>query len=212
MCGRFYVADDEQNELLAALIREASRRQQALTGQVSIATGEVLPSATVAALVRGKSGGEAAFPMQWGFHLEGKRGLLINTRSETALQKPLFRASMLERRCLIPASWYYEWETRDGQQSLLDVPAPARNARKVKYAIRPKQAGLMYLAGIYRYEAESPLPVFSILTREAAPGIAFIHPRMPVIFLEEHCAQWLHRDADPERVLAVCQTEMTAKA
>ena len=51
--------------------------------------------------------------------------------------------------------------------------------------------GLMYLAGIYRYEADRRLPVFSILTRAPAPEIAFIHDRMPVIFSEANCRAWL---------------------
>ncbi len=69
---------------------------------------------------------------------------------------------MLWRRCLIPASGYYEWEKRGKE--------------KIKYAIRPEGARLLYMAGIYRIEKGAP--VFTILTREVALGIAFIHDRM----------------------------------
>ena len=148
--------------------------------------------------------------------------LLINTRSETALDKPLFRQSMQERRCLIPCSWYFEWEIRDAQQSLLAGmpalqigPAPkgkAKHPTKIKYAIRPKTQGIVYLAGIYRYEENQKLPVLSILTREPAPEIAFIHDRMPVIFSEENHALWLDRSKDPKEILKLCEKEMAYRA
>ena len=198
MCGRFYVEDDEKNELLAALIREASRRREKLTGEAGIATGEVLPSATVAALAVGKTG-QGAYPMQWGFTRPGGKGLLINVRSETALEKPMFRESMLRRRCLIPASWYFEWQ------------AAEEGRGKTKFAIRPRKDGLMYLAAIYRYEENRRLPVLSILTRDAAPGIAFIHPRMPVIFSEKARDAWLDGSAEPGGLLRACETDMACR-
>ena len=69
MCGRFFVEGESENELLARMIDEASRRQRALTGESTIATGEVFPSSTVAAMTVGRSGDIGIFPMQWGFHL-----------------------------------------------------------------------------------------------------------------------------------------------
>ena len=120
MCGRFFIAEEGEDELLNMMIEEASTRQQAIIGESTIARGEVFPSATVAALAMGRNGNVGAYPLQWGFHRPNNQGLIINTRSETALEKPVFRQSMLERRCLIPCSWYFEWETRDGQESMLD--------------------------------------------------------------------------------------------
>ncbi|MBR3107204.1 MAG: SOS response-associated peptidase family protein [Clostridia bacterium] len=219
MCGRFFI-DEEDGELLAAMIEEAARRQQAIMGESTIAKGEVFPSAMVAALAMGRDGKIGAFPFQWGFHRADHKGLIINTRSETALEKLTFRTSMLERRCLIPCSWYFEWETRDGQENMLDGISSLqiqrenlsrgrpRNIQKIKYAIRPKRKGLMYLAAIYRYEETQKLPVLSILTREATEEIAFIHDRMPVIFTENTGAEWLNRAADPRAVLNDCEKEM----
>ena len=175
MCGRFYIASDDESELLTTMIAQANRRQLALTGESTVARGEILPTAAVASLARGRNGEVSAFPMIWGL------------RSETALQKPMFRQSMLERRCLLPASWYFEWEKREKE--------------KIRYAIRPKEQGVIFLAGIYRYEEDRKLPVCSILTREPAEEIAFIHDRMPVIFTENTCGAWLDRDSDPEEIL-----------
>ena len=222
MCGRFFVMGESENELLDRLIAEVERRLLILTGESGIARGEVLPASTVAALAMGKNGEIGAFPMTWGYHLQPQSKLLINTRSETALDKPLFRQSMLERRCLIPCSWYFEWEIRDAQQSLVaGMPAlqigkteksKAKHPTKIKYAIRPKASGVIYLAGIYRYEENQKLPVLSILTREPAPEIAFIHDRMPVIFSGENHALWLDRSKDPKELLKLCEKEMAYRA
>ena len=217
MCGRFFVVGESENELLARMIQEAARRQRALTGESDIAVGEVFPAAAVAAMAMGRSGEIGVFPMRWGFARGDGKGLIINARSETAMEKPMFRQSMLERRCLIPCSWYFEWENRpapDGQTSFQVQgarPAAARS-EKIKYAIRPVTPGIMYLAGIYRYEEGKRLPVLSILTREAAREIAFIHDRMPVIFSESAHSVWLNRDADPQKALAQCETLMTFRA
>lgn len=224
MCGRFFIAEEGEDELLNMMIEEASKRQQAIIGESTIARGEVFPSATVAALAMGRNGNVGAYPLQWGFHRPNNQGLMINTRSETALEKPMFRQSMLERRCLIPCSWYFEWEIRDARQNLLDA-APSlqiqqesfpktknKNALKIKYAIRPQSPGLMYLAAIYRYEETQRLPVFSILTREPAQEIAFIHDRMPVIFSDATRYAWLDRTADPQTALKQAESKMAFKA
>ncbi|WP_303821627.1 SOS response-associated peptidase family protein [Ruminococcus flavefaciens] len=47
--------------------------------------------------------------MVWGFTHKSTPKLLANCRVETADSKPLWRGSWYRRRCVIPASWYYEW-------------------------------------------------------------------------------------------------------
>ncbi len=234
MCGRFYIASEDETGEINRMIDEAARRQRAIVGECTLAAGEIFPSAVTAALARGKSGQPGAYPMRWGFLVrrdEKRSGLIINTRSETALQKPMFRASMLERRCLLPFSWYFEWDRRgaladagaetdkDGQTSfdLGGASVPHRqNGRQrgeksapVRYAIRPETPGLMFLAGIYRYEKDQPLPAFSILTMPPAPEIAFIHDRMPVIFSAERKAEWLSDSAEPDEMLKKAQMQMS---
>lgn len=225
MCGRFYVEGENENELLARMIEEASRRQEAMTGESNTATGEVFSASTIAVMAVGKSGGIGIFPMLWGFHHPDNKGQIINTRSETALEKPMFKKAMLERRCLIPCSWYFEWETRDAQQSFLEnmpslqiqpegrsVKNKTKNQTTIKYAIRPKASGIMYLAGIYRYEEAQHLPVLSILTRETVQEISFIHDRMPVIFSDKNHSAWLDQNADPRAVMKLCETAMVYRA
>ncbi|MBQ7520035.1 MAG: SOS response-associated peptidase family protein [Clostridia bacterium] len=228
MCSRFYL-DVESSEKLKSILEEAGRRQTAITGENTVVRGEAFPSQVIAALAMSKNGQTAAFPMEWGFHRKDGKGLIINTRSETAASSPLFRDSMRERRCLIPASWYYEWQQQDLQQNLFELSEElspsvqikeaslspvrrSRNINKIKHAIRPKGQEVVYLAAIYRYEDGRKLPVCSILTREAAPDIAFIHPRMPVIFDEKTAMKWLDRNDDPAQVMAECRTDMIYQA
>lgn len=117
----------------------------------------------------------SAFAMSWGYSLpDGKR--VIKARSETAEENPMFQDGMAQRCCAIPATSYFEWECAGKQ--------------KTKYAIRPASNGLMYMAGIYR--VENSRPVFTILTRDPAESISFIHNRMPVLLPSDMGPDWIN--------------------
>ncbi|MEG1515743.1 MAG: SOS response-associated peptidase [Clostridia bacterium] len=186
MCGRYYIAEEDQAEELRRIIDEAQRRSTE-----AVKTGEIRPTDLAAVVANNRNGDKASFAMRWGYKLP--KGLLINARSEAAGDKPLFRDGMERRRCLVPASWYFEWEKRGKE--------------KIKYAISPEGMSLTYLAGIYR--VVSGVASFVILTREAAPGIAFIHDRMPAILPKEMCHEWLDMRNDPREILAACEERMT---
>ena len=186
MCGRFYVPEEDGDDWIAAVVEAASERARRLNAG-PVVRGVALPTHTVAALALGRHGQRGAFPMRWGFRLSNGRQL-INTRVETAADKPLFRESYALRRCLVPAGWYYEWERLSG---------PDGRPIKRRYALKPARPGPCLLAGIYRYEPGQALPALSILTRPAAPEIAFIHDRMPVICPAGEIDRWLDRETDP---------------
>ena len=187
MCGRYYVEPESDMEELAELIAEAKRKSE------EVKTGEVFPSDTAAVIANSRQLKPAVFPMRWGFERKGG-GLAINARSETAGEKQLFRESAQLRRCLIPASCYFEWEHRaDG---------------KVKYAIRPRGKELLYLGGLYTKPEPGALPRFTILTRKAADGISFIHDRMPVIVPKEKEPDWLSQQMTLDELLEDAETDM----
>ena len=187
MCGRFYTDfDDAQYREMLAMLYLKSEKD---AGLLMLKNGEVFPTDQVAAL--DLTGARA---MRWGFARFDGKGKVINARSETALEKNMFRAPMLTQaglpqtgRCLIPASAYFEWETRDKQ--------------KIKYKLRPAKEGLFTFAGLYRSEAGSDTPVFVILTAPAAEGISFIHDRMPLILPEERREDWLASGERAARLL-----------
>lgn len=193
MCGRFYIADEDETGEIQRMIEEAARKQKAILGCDTIARGEVAPGMTAAALALGKTGKRGVFPMEWGFSLGKKR--IINTRLETAGELPLFQSAFQTRRCLLPMTHYFEWENREEViPSLLDGTGwEAKGKRRNRYAIRPEGQGRMYLAGIYRYEPEKKLPVFSVLTCSPDESIAWLHDRMPVILGEQTAMDFLCR-------------------
>ena len=79
----------------------------------------------------------------------------------------------------------------------------------MKYAIEPEGSEGCFLAGIYRMEAGKP--VFTILTRGAAEGIAFIHERMPVILPNEAAEDWLNPQYHGNDILQAAITQMKFK-
>lgn len=191
MCGRFYIADEDMDGEIQRIIDEAARKQKAIIGADTVARGEVAPGMTAAALALGKRGDIGAFPMEWGFTLGNKR--IINTRLETAAEKPLFRDGFLQRRCLMPLTHYFEWGDMEWEEpSLLAGTALApRKTKKNRWIIRPEREGQVYLAGIYRYEPEKKLPVFSVLTCVPDASIGWLHDRMPVLLHGEHAMAFL---------------------
>ena len=195
MCGRFYIDPDDEREL-EQLFGQASNRSGSPEDK-PVKTGEVFPSDSAAVLCRSKSGAPGGFPMLWGMAGTGGRGLVINARSETADQRPMFRESVLSRRCLVPALCYYEWEKR--------------GADKIKYAIHPAGQRFMWLAGLYA-KAEGQPPRFVILTRPADESVAFIHDRMPVIIPDELRSDWLSPSVPFSGLLSAALGKMESAA
>lgn len=186
MCGRYYIAPDEEEEDWEEIIAILQRRGE------TVKTGEIFPSDTVPVIANSRSMRPTPFAMRWGYLLpNGKR--VINARSETAADRALFRDGMCQRRCLIPASNYFEWKRKA--------------TGKVKYAIRPRQNGLMYMAGIYR--VVDGRGEFSILTQAPAAEIRFIHDRMPVIFSKEKAGAWLDLHTPAQALLPEAVREVT---
>ena len=188
MCGRYWIETDDTSEQLKEIIATLNRRQAESETPKSIKTGEVFPTDIVPVVANSRSLKKTPFLMQWGFSGFGReKRPIINARSETAMERPMFREPLLERRCLIPASHYFEWQTQ--------------GRTKIKHAIRTIEP-MIFMAGIYRFEKDKPLPVFSILTRSAAPEIEHIHDRMPVILPGLLCDEWLKPDADVQKLIA----------
>lgn len=167
MCGRYWIdpADGELAQIIAGMQRTEAPVKT---------SGEIFPGDTLSALCLSRAGNVRGFAMNWGFTLPNGRRV-INARSETAHEKPMFARSMACRRCLLPMSAYFEWAKGGGG--------------RVKHRIWPRQPGLYFLAGLYRFEEGRP--VCCVLTAPAAAEIAFIHPRMPVILPGEVREDWL---------------------
>lgn len=189
MCGRYQLDEEIRDERLSEQIREAVHLSVRLCAGLK-SSGEIRPTDIAPVLapsaIRRRLG---AFPMQWGFLHPAKGMLVFNTRSETAAEKDLFCTSIDERRCLIPASRYFEWRRID-------------RTHRERYAFFAEQQEPLYLAGLYLKTSElQRLPCFSILTRDAAPNIKEIHPRMPVLVPYSRAEEWLSPDTDFQRII-----------
>jgi len=157
--------------------------------------GEIFPSSVLPAIAMSKAGKERVFPMKWGFRQ--KSGLLINARIETAAEKPTFCESWAKHRCIIPASWYYEWD-HDNLKKPLN-----------KYVLKPVQTGPIWLAGLYRLE--NGFPAFVILTQPASDRLSWMHDRMPVLFPRNKIREWISPEINPETVIHNCLTDIEWK-
>ncbi|MCZ6748683.1 MAG: SOS response-associated peptidase [SAR324 cluster bacterium] len=104
----------------------------------------------------------------------------INARSETAAEKPSFRAAFRRRRCLVPVSGYYEWQKTGGP--------------KQPYFIRMGDGGVFAFAGLWESWSSpegSEIDSCTILTMAPNERMAAIHDRMPVILPPERYDAWL---------------------
>lgn len=124
-------------------------------------------------IVQSSPQGRVLVPAVWGFAGTGG-ALVINARSETAPVR--FREPFARRRVVVPADGFYEW-------------TGPRSARRPLW-FRPRQGGLLYLAGLADTLPDGR-PCFVILTTEAAGEVARIHDRMPVILRRDRVQQWL---------------------
>lgn len=181
MCCRYYIGDNDTDRVLENWLAEARQRSQAM-GLPLMSSGEVRPRDIAPVIApNSKNRAPGAFPMKWGFTHPERNILIFNTRSETARDIPLFAGSAAQRRCVIPASRYFEWK-KEGRD-------------KIKYAVE-SGGGPLYMAGLYFRLPAERLPCFSVLTMEAHGAPAEIHGRMPVLLPESAAADWLSAGRD----------------
>ena len=193
MCCRYWM---EESPELKPFVDAANRsplqeRMVAKLARPLKTSGEIRPTDICVAVAPDRNGKRAAFPMVWGF--TGQQSYLFNARIESAGQKPMWKEALERRRCVIPASWYYEWQHLKS--------ADGKTKAGGKYMIQPKGATMTLMAGLYRMEEHDGIqvPHFSILTREPGDEIRFIHDRMPVILDSQDAAEWIR----PETSMAV---------
>ena len=140
----------------------------------------IYPGVTVP-IITPSNGKSEVHAVKWGFPSFKGKGLIINARSETVSEKPMFRAPFQKRRCLVPATGFFEWK-KDGN-------------KKTKHFISIDNK-LFYMAGIYWFFRDKNdesiiFPAFTILTTCANKKMQAIHDRMPVIIDENNMEKWL---------------------
>lgn len=169
MCGRYLFSTQEYKEF-RQIVRDAQRRSSGQHNELNFPmTGDIAPTAEAPVLIARGDKVVAEF-QRWG--IPGWRGgMMINARTETVCEKPMFRRSMAAQRCVIPASGYYEWD-----------------AGKHKYFFQLPGKPI-YLAGIY--DNIEGVNCFVVLTTAPNETIKDIHDRMPLILTHEQVRPWL---------------------
>ena len=158
MCGRFTQTKTRQEVLehLAGI-----ELPPLFHGRYNVA-----PTQTVAMIHQNNP--SQAIQTSWGFD-NPRGGIVINARSETLLQKPMFKDLVASNRCLIPADGFYEWKGKEPH-----------------YFQLPDHE-LFAFAGLFRNGR------CVILTRAADNNMRGIHDRMPIILRRPDWGQWRAR-------------------
>lgn len=196
MCGR-YVAPDE-----ASLERHYHLGRHNWSGWV--ARWNLGPTMRVPIVFapQGEPVGELA---RWGlipawWSKEALPTLSFNARSEEAAAKPMWRQGLRSARCLMPARGWYEWNEHEPVRTVT-----GRKANQPYYFHSP-DSDVVSIAGLWStWRGPDGADVLScaLLTREAAPGIAGIHHRMPVVLAPAAYAAWLAPQTPAAEVAAL---------
>ncbi len=144
------------------------------------------PGQKILAVVQTEDGGNKAVNLHWGLIPSWSKdrtisSRLINARAETLAEKPSFKSAYRHRRCLIPATGFFEWQsTETGKQP---------------YHIHQQDNALFALAGLWEHWEQDQEGVYScaIITTAANDKISPIHKRMPVIITPEDYNRWLDK-------------------
>ena len=166
MCGRYYI-DDKAVKAIRAAYPKAD----------SPASGDICPGNTALVLTA-----ESLREMKWGFLRPDRKGLWINARAETILERPAFRESALSRRCVVLAGGFYEWD-KDRQKAVFTRPGEP----------------VIFMAGCCRRFEDGDH--FVILTTKANASVEPVHDRMPLILDRGELKLWLREDACLEAML-----------
>lgn len=207
MCGRYAATKDP-----ATLMREFDAAD-GTEGQAPTENYNVAPTKNIVSVVerhpRDPEGNvvedepavRALRVMRWGLvpfwakdPAIGNR--MINTRAETATEKPAFRKALSRRRCLIPADGWFEWRVADGAAS------GGKKAPKEPFFMTTRDGSSLAFAGIWETWRDPkgepgapPLVTCSIITTDAVGQLTEIHDRMPLVMPRERWRAWL----DPDR-------------
>jgi putative SOS response-associated peptidase YedK len=168
MCGRYLFREDEDDQETQSWLQEVALSEDAAVVR-NIALDEVRPSNLALVLVK-ENDRLTPKVMRWGLPKWDEKGILINTRSETALTSPMFKKHMRERRCVIKAAGFYEWD-KDKNKLLIHTGSQK-----------------MYLAALYTDEERAS---YSILTRSSEGDFAAVHDRSPLLIPEDLLDRYL---------------------
>ncbi len=194
MCGRYSVMTEEDILEMREILEEINRRYAGDSRLEAFHGGEIFPTNTVPVLAPSResaSGGTAphAALMRWGFPRYQGSGVVINARSETVTEKPMFRSAFAVRRCVVPSTGFYEWRHEAGR------------ATGERLLFRLPDTPMLYMAGLFGLFPDvsgsgpdrqaSVFPGFVILTTQANASVSPVHDRMPLVLAGDELESWV---------------------
>jgi putative SOS response-associated peptidase YedK len=176
MCGRYNFTVEQSEEVMEILEKLNAKFQ----GK-EYKTGEIYPTNLAPILVEEK---EEVIPTlsNWGFPKYDEKGVIINARAESAFEKKTFRDSLLNRRCIIPSTGFYEWD-----------------GNKRKFMFRLEGTNALYMAGLYMYYRDEMRYV--VLTTDANDSMKDVHNRMPLVIPKKEIKTWIMDDSATNELL-----------
>ena len=206
MCTRYYIDKDEP--MMADIVESALKSKLAEKFQFGMSkllvrAGEVRPTDVAPVIAPNKKGEREIYPMKWGFTVtvDGKQKPVVNARIETASIKSLFSEAWQKHRCIIPASWYFEWEHFKDENGNVKTGS--------RYVIQPSNSTITWLCGLYRIE--DGYPVFAIITKVSTEELSAIHDRMPLMLPEDKINNWINPDSSPDTVIPYALSDMVTE-
>lgn len=190
MCGRFYL--DADAEFLLNYFRILYEPKVIVENPI------IFPTQSSPIVIE-SNGDRRLGLMKWGFKLPNSTRPIINSRSETLHEKKIFKEAYEKRRCIVPASGFFEWSDYTDQK-----PKP-------QYKISIPEQPILCMAGIYTKTLDESGQigwVFSIVTRDANEDMLAIHPRMPLMLGNEDVSHWLSHETSLEHLSALLKTDI----
>ena len=186
MCGRYVSPEEAAIERFWHIGRRGTHPNKGLFN--------VAPTRAVPLLMHLDGGSVELLYARWGlipswWKKQTLPSLTFNARSEEAAAKPMWRESLKTQRCLMPAVGWYEWN--EGEQ-VRTVSGRLTNQPYYHYS---PNSEIMAFAGLYSLwepPGGAPQLTCALLSRAAAPAIAHIHHRMPVVVQPDDYYTWLN--------------------
>lgn len=186
MCGRFARIHFRGKLIEKYRLKKGELLEDRLEDRYNIA-----PMQNIAAVRATDAGNELVF-LRWGLIPSWSKDAkiaykLTNACAETVAEKPSFRSAFKQRRCIVPASGFYEW-VREAKQ-------------KQPFFIHPRDEELFSFAGLWEtwHDPEGEIvESCAIITTEANELMRTIHDRMPVILDSDGESEWLNPRSAPD--------------
>ncbi len=174
MCGRYGFSESKRKYLRERYSLDSDNEINEWIGSYNIAPTQNAPIIT-------KNSPNSAHLRSFGIKVPWMPRPLINAQSESVANKPTFKTMFRENRCIVPATFFFEWKrTEDGKQP---------------YAFSMKDDDIFSIAGIYNDEG------FVILTCPPNDLMKDIHDRHPMILKKEDEELWLEHDSEEDQLL-----------